>query len=273
MAMPVNFLGKPKPRRVTFQRNHSLKYPNLGLRVYVELDPAEPKDAANYAFMFGRCGCQKADNVDDADLVVFSGGSDVDPILYDEPPHHSTYYDVNRDAKDVDLFLHCQEKGIPMLGICRGSQFLHTCMKGKLYQDVNGHYGGHSIYLKDEMTTLENASSVHHQMVIEDPTLGMEVLAWAYKSTYRWKNELTKNVENPHRDVEAFWYRDHCLIGFQGHPEYKGYNAYTIWCMKTLEKLIIHNPDIVFVNDRRRLDPAFLEMREIWTTGEIKDGA
>lgn len=57
---------------------------------------------------------------EEADLVIFTGGEDVDPSLYNEPRHPRTSSNITRDIREKDIYEYCLDKKIPMLGICRG---------------------------------------------------------------------------------------------------------------------------------------------------------
>src|SRR5206468_3407306 len=141
----LSLVQEPK-KRVTIMRDHDLTYPELWMEIFVQPDPDVRDDEARFAQMFARSRCSRAKSVLEADLVIFAGGADVDPVLYGEVPHETTCCDPKRDQQDMDLYLMCVEHGIPMLGICRGAQFLHVMNGGKLWQHVDKHYGDHRIF-------------------------------------------------------------------------------------------------------------------------------
>lgn len=72
------------------------------------------------------------------DGILFSGGSDIDPYLYDEYPKFGLgAIEPKRDAHEVKLARKVlSELNIPVLGICRGMQLLTVATGGKLYQDL-----------------------------------------------------------------------------------------------------------------------------------------
>ena len=76
------------------------------------------------------------------DAVIFSGGEDVDPARYGEAVLDSTV-EVNapRDTSDFLLAAEAMRRGMPILGICRGSQLLNVFFGGSLYQDLPGQTG------------------------------------------------------------------------------------------------------------------------------------
>lgn len=102
------------------------------------------------------------ENIEEADLVVLTGGADISPEIYNEPKHWNTYTDPRRDEEDRKSVILATSLGIPMLGICRGAQLLCALSGGSLYQDVNCHSGNHQITHKETGEKI-TTNSVHHQ--------------------------------------------------------------------------------------------------------------
>lgn len=249
-------LSAPDPteprRRVTLIKDTMLEYPELYLEIFVAGDTAVMNDEARFAGMFARAGCKRAASVLEADLVVFGGGSDVCPALYGESKHSTTHFSDVRDSSDMALYMLCLEQGIPMFGVCRGAQFLHVMNGGKLFQDVNNHCGDHAIFDLKKKIRIEKTSSVHHQSVRNNILGGMDILATAALSTKRHKNADSFDI-GLSTDVEAFFYRDTCCLGVQGHPEYSNYHFYTKWCLDLIQDYVVTNPDIEFEGSVRRI--------------------
>ena len=246
-------------RRVTFMKDSALKYPDLWLEVFIAGSPFEKRQ---FAEMFIRSRCRKAATPEDADLIVFAGGPDVDPMLYGEKAHHTTRTNVLRDKADSELYELAVGLGIPMLGICRGAQFLAVMNGGKLYQDVDNHYGDHDIWDIRHKMLVKGISSVHHQMVMDDTANGMEIIAFTSgKSKTRHLNNLDYETGSK-LDIEAFWYRDTCSIGIQGHPEYSGYDAFTKWSLDLVNELVVENPDIEYRNRKCRMKLDIMAQRD-----------
>jgi gamma-glutamyl-gamma-aminobutyrate hydrolase PuuD len=248
-------------RRITILKDHTLETPQLYFKVFVQPDPAVSDDEARFARMFARAGCRRAESVLESDLVVFGGGSDVDPVLYGAERHDTTYPDPKRDQVDMDLYLMCLEHGIPMFGVCRGAQFLHVMNGGKLYQDVDGHYGDHTLWDISRKQRIEKISSVHHQMVMPNTQNGMEIIGTTAKSNQRAMDNKNISV-GTHCDIEAFFYRDTGCIGVQGHPEYEGYNFFTKWCLELIQELIQSSPDYAWEGPVHRLKQDLLLERQ-----------
>lgn len=86
-----------------------------------------------------------AETLDAVDGLVFTGGPDLDPALYDAQPHRETNnLRPGRDRAEIALLTAALERDMPVLAICRGSQVLNVALGGDLEQhvpDIVGHEG------------------------------------------------------------------------------------------------------------------------------------
>ena len=77
------------------------------------------------------------------DGILFSGGSDLDPALYDAEAHPETQgVHEARDRAEMALLTAALERDMPVLAVCRGSQVLNVARGGDLVQhlpEVLGH--------------------------------------------------------------------------------------------------------------------------------------
>ncbi len=185
------------------------------MKVYVE--NADPLISRMFVLEFGAQIVK--DYQSGVDLVVFSGGTDVDPTYYGEPNRFSDEPDVERDSACYHLFKWCEANDVPMIGICRGSQFLNVMNGGSLWQDVDNHCGNHYVYT--DMGMVYEVTSTHHQMMI--PGLGARLVAWAHESRNRKSaRSVEANFSQP--DPEVLYYEATRSLCFQPHPEYGGYD-------------------------------------------------
>jgi putative glutamine amidotransferase len=77
------------------------------------------------------------ETLDALDGIVFSGGVDVDPAVYDAEPHAATDPpQVGRDRGELALLRAALERDLPVLAICRGSQLLNIARGGDLVQHL-----------------------------------------------------------------------------------------------------------------------------------------
>lgn len=78
-----------------------------------------------------------------ADMIVLTGGEDVDPALYggaaDYPGREEVFTDA--DVAQADLVRVAVATGTPLIGICRGMQLVNVALGGDLVQHL--HDGGH----------------------------------------------------------------------------------------------------------------------------------
>lgn len=71
------------------------------------------------------------------DGILFAGGEDVDPSLYEEEKkYESVHTDRARDDFELALLDSALERRLPILGICRGIQMINVKFGGTLYQDL-----------------------------------------------------------------------------------------------------------------------------------------
>ncbi|QDY70790.1 gamma-glutamyl-gamma-aminobutyrate hydrolase family protein [Qingshengfaniella alkalisoli] len=85
-------------------------------------------------------GTDTAPDLDDVDGVIIGGGDDISPDLYGGQLVTSARLEPARDALEHDIVADAMERGIPVLGICRGAQMLNVVLGGSLHQDAYGTY-------------------------------------------------------------------------------------------------------------------------------------
>ena len=172
----------------------------------------------NYKMLFITLGYTVVSDFDTADLIVFTGGSDVSPHLYGDAAHRTTGNNTIRDAKEERLFDAAQDRGVACVGICRGAQFLNVMSGGRMYQDVDKHTTSH--YLTDHETgEVVYVSSTHHQMMM--PGAGAQVVATSnLKGKREWFDDVTPRSDIADEDYEVVYYPTTKCLCFQPHPEF-----------------------------------------------------
>lgn len=198
--------------------------------------------------MMAEAGFERADSVDEADLVVFIGGVDVNPELYGQEKLPQTQaLNKARDDYEKEVYDKCIRRGTPMFGICRGAQFLHVMNGGQLWQDVEGHGGeDHWIYDREEDVYVL-ANSYHHQMLALSLDSKLEVLAVCkdqISKTFK-SSDLIINVdttkpgdEGREVEIEAGYYSDTKCFFVQGHPEVSS-PEFRSWCLHKLNDFVL----------------------------------
>ena len=79
-----------------------------------------------------------AEALDACDGILLGGGRDIEPARYGQEPHDLlTVTDPQRDAFELELVGRALDRGLPILGMCRGIQILNVALGGTLLQDVS----------------------------------------------------------------------------------------------------------------------------------------
>ena len=72
------------------------------------------------------------------DGILIGGGRDIEPSLYgQEAGEHLAPTEPLRDAFELELVERTLDRGLPLLGMCRGIQILNVALGGTLVQDVS----------------------------------------------------------------------------------------------------------------------------------------
>jgi putative glutamine amidotransferase len=74
-------------------------------------------------------------------LLLSGSSSDLDPVFYGEEPHPKLgSVTPERDQTDMILLEIAEERKLPLLGICFGTQSLNVSRGGTLFQDLESQY-------------------------------------------------------------------------------------------------------------------------------------
>lgn len=144
----------------------------------------------------------------DADLIIFSGGEDINPIIYGQKNKHSAY-SPQRDMIELEILRMGIGLGKKLLGVCRGHQLINAHLGGDLVQDIGielklMHPGVHKLSEMEEDSVakkffFDGVNSLHHQGVIK-PGEGLNITSF-----YGGVIESTENDK---------------IITVQWHPEF-----------------------------------------------------
>lgn len=199
--------------------------------------PEANKEVAN---LFLHQGYAITTQPHDADIIVFTGGPDICPLLYGERMNtRFTRIQMERDRKDIEILRQARPEQ-RLVGICRGAQFLNVMVgNGSLWQHVDGHASGMHVLEavtdwneSDDEPVIQKfkVSSTHHQLMVPGPTA--MVLGWArMASNFYGENPnqpaFTQNLtdrmdEGYNGEAETVLYEfPQLALCVQWHPEYR----------------------------------------------------
>src|SRR4051794_18667679 len=84
--------------------------------------------------------------LDRLDALVLGGGADIDPEIHGAEAHPETVgFNPDRDRFEIALATGALERGIPLLGVCRGMQVMNVACGGTLEQHLPERFG-HEIH-------------------------------------------------------------------------------------------------------------------------------
>ncbi len=157
------------------------------------------------------------------DGLLFPGGEDLHPWNYGEEP--LPVLGEIRPEIDEALFRAGQfaiSRRIPMLGICKGHQFLNVLMGGSLYQDI-------SMREKESLQHLQKRKRsylTHHVEVLEETRLAsvlgagkLETNSMHHQAVKKLGNGLKASAYAPDGVIEALEDEEGLIMGIQWHPE------------------------------------------------------
>jgi len=164
------------------------------------------------------------ENPKDYKLVLFTGGEDVNPLLYGHTsPRRVCNFNLNRDLREMRIYRTAIRHGIKMAGICRGTQFCHALAGGKLMHHLTFHDGGWH-WMKTVEGEAMAVNSLHHQMVIPDSNTILLGSASYRKNKHSsvalfFTGDGDKAVNYKGPESEAIISKNTGFFGVQYHPE------------------------------------------------------
>jgi putative glutamine amidotransferase len=163
------------------------------------------------------------DLLDRVDGLILAGGADIDPATYGAAPHPSTGETrPDRDRFELALVHRALERGIPVLGICRGGQMLNVALGGTLHQhlpevvgddhhlETPGVFAEHEVELEPDSLVARAAGDTritvksHHHQAVDELGEGLRGTGHALP------DGITEAIESTEHDF---------ALGVLWHPE------------------------------------------------------
>jgi putative glutamine amidotransferase len=164
--------------------------------------------------------------LDRVDALLLAGGSDLDPGVYgaEKQPETGTTW-PERDAFELSMTRAALERGMPVLGVCRGMQALNVALGGTLVQHLGderhlhtpGAFSDHEVRLEPGSLAARAAGAErlavksHHHQGMGRLGEGLRPSGWSVP------DDLVEAIELP--DPGRF------ALGVLWHPEEDGRSA------------------------------------------------
>jgi putative glutamine amidotransferase len=163
--------------------------------------------------------------------VVVTGGQDVHPacwggdtsVVRDVDPRTDTMvHDVDRDAYEIALVRAALDRGIPVLGVCRGLQVLNVALGGTLVPDLPAGPVSHL-----SAATAPSDGADDHVVTFAEGSLARDLFgeravtnSWHHQAVDRCGVGVVVTGRTADGVVEAVEVPGHPVLGVQWHPEW-----------------------------------------------------
>lgn len=166
------------------------------------------------------------EGLDDCSAVILWGGTDIAPTYYNETPHPMNQQQKGPSARDIfewSIIKGAIECKIPLIGICRGGQFLTVAAGGSLVQHMaKSHHGLHEIWATGQKM---EAACDHHQAFVINDVPDAALFAYAKDGT-----------------PEVVYFPSINALAIQPHPEWMSRTTpFVNWCVDKVEQLVNKN--------------------------------
>jgi putative glutamine amidotransferase len=154
--------------------------------------------------------------------IVIGGGANVDPGRYAEQSSIVYVYDEQRDEFEWRVLSTVMERGLPLLGICRGAQLINVFAGGTLWQSLADDIPGlqlHRTVLARKHVMIEPDSTLARVMGVHDVRVnslhrqGVRQVGRGLRISAHDGSGIVQAIEATSSEA-AF------VLGVQWHPEY-----------------------------------------------------
>lgn len=180
--------------------------------------------------------------VKDCDAILLWGGTDINPAYYNRPAHILNQYDPDspRDQAEVSWMKDAVAHKVPIIGVCRGAQFICAFAGGNLVQHATGHGSTHDItVIVDGQEQVYQTSSSHHQMLypFDMPADEYDIIGWSTET--RSSRYEGYGIAKPPCEPEVVLFPKIRALGIQGHPEWQDTDEpFVQWCLEQVRHLV-----------------------------------
>lgn len=163
--------------------------------------------------------------------VLVTGGQDLHPALWGgatevvrdiDPRTNPSVHDPERDAYEVALVREAVDRGIPVLGVCRGMQLVNVALGGTLVADLPD---GPVAHLSAEPAPTDG--NADHLVSFEPGSVAAQVFgdsaitnSWHHQAVDRCAAGVVVSGRTSDGVVEAIEVPGKPILGVQWHPEW-----------------------------------------------------
>lgn len=157
-------------------------------------------------------------NPDKFNLILFTGGEDVHPSIYnDTSPHRICQANIARDHREMVIYERAVKNKVLMTGICRGLQFLNVMDGGKMVHHLDCHGGVTHPMLTHEGEVIR-VNSLHHQMILPKKSAIITGVV-PHRLSYEYIGADDEFFKYSGNEIEAAIFPEIRSFGVQYHPE------------------------------------------------------
>jgi putative glutamine amidotransferase len=205
-----------------------LIYPNLNYQGKYEVNGAY----VDYFSKFGEIVpiTPECPYVEDIDVLVLTGGADINPIRYGDFPKESGAPNLEYDYFEQVMLSLYIDANIPIVGICRGMQALFVHYGGKLNQHEDlptstskGNYLTQHLNMGSRGKIVEHLKltpSFNHLKKLKKVNLGINSLHHQTANLKTMPKEIVPiGYSEENKNLELFTVKNKNILAFQGHVE------------------------------------------------------
>lgn len=161
------------------------------------------------------------------DGILLTGGIDVNPQFYNEPPSEDLgITNKGLDVSHFQIINEARKQGKPLFGICRGAHLINVATGGSLYQHVEEDKEDNNTDNLEHLSNVERPEPVHTVYLEKDSQLfsivkkdKMDVNSFHHQGIKELGEGLKPVAKAEDGLIEAFEGINEPIMGTQFHPE------------------------------------------------------
>ena len=190
----------------------------------LEITPFVQEGYAPFLLPAGDLSKSQIDSlVESVEIVLFSGGKDVNPILYGEEVLFENVQRYNlRDKIEMMVMQSAVEQGKKVFGICRGQQLINVYFGGTLFQNAQEQAKSKVRHMQDQVDQLAHKITIDSEGFLKN--VYSESVIWINSYHNQAIKDLGKGLKISAKSqsdniIEAIEHTSLPVYAVQWHPE------------------------------------------------------